>query len=277
MSEDLFSIMVRRSLDDNPDPGAQNEAAAARRWLRKTLIDNEANRHQPIWFGKQAATVDVMALMNIHNKPLVNEIAKLKKENKEKDKKIEELITGGHVATVLPVVENRQSVSDSEHANLLKQLAGATAENAKLSNQLSVALELVRGATINDLSDAGAKKAPVATRRTRAPVNDDTKERRRGLEVTRARAFREPVLKLIRDHGGKIKATEAKKEILDILPQFGVILTETDLAVGYYEAKPSETLWSNTIQGTINKLKREGILKWPDRDPDAQSGWWELV
>src|ERR1019366_504256 len=112
MSEDLFSIMVRRSLDDNPDPGAQNEAAAARRWLRKTLIDNEANRHQPIWFGKQAATVDVMALMEIHNKPLVNKIAALEKESKIKDKKIEELLisgAGGHVVAPVPVVvESRQ-------------------------------------------------------------------------------------------------------------------------------------------------------------------------
>src|ERR1035437_5676933 len=155
MAEDI-SILVRRSLDNNPDPGAQNEAASARMFLRKKLID--ANHDQPILFGKQAATVDVMALMEIHNKPLVNENARLKKENKQKDKQIEELTSGGHV-----VVESRQPVSDSENAKdaaySRKQLAAMTAENGKLINQLNVAL--AKGATLNDLSVAGAaKKAP---------------------------------------------------------------------------------------------------------------------
>src|ERR1035437_2268283 len=162
MAEDI-SILVRRSLDNNPDPGAQNEAASARMFLRKKLID--ANHDQPILFGKQAATVDVMALMEIHNKPLVNENARLKKENKQKDKQIEELTSGGHVAVtpVHVVVESRQPVSDSEHAKdaaySRKQLAAMTAENGKLINQLNVAL--AKGATLNDLSVAGAaKKAP---------------------------------------------------------------------------------------------------------------------
>ena len=102
-------------------------------------------------------------------------------------------------------------------------------------------------------------------RRSETHRTTGTAQRRKSGAATPLRAFRQPIVDVLNELGGR---GEAKVVLQRVEQRMKRRLNQAD----YKRLQNGQEVWSNKAQWMRQQLKKEGVIR-----PDSPRGWWELA